>query len=161
MKPKRNPKKLRVERNKNREDDKHRHFALQAGRMIFEEWKRQLINTPTRFDDLPQKVNELGARLAAGVKHPDVLRAMLNIVDMKLGDVYLALKTGVLHVMVHAICPNETRHAGTIMICNNSFDTLVSRESWNNKSTRIACPACGGLIHWKSMKPVKTVVEGN
>ena len=161
MKPKKNPKKIRVERNKNREDDKHRRFALQAGRVIYEEWKQQLINTPTRADDLPQKVNELGARLAAGVKHPEVLQAMLDIVDMKLGDVYLALKTGVLHVRVHAICPNILKHAGTEMICNNSFDTLVSRESWNDKSTRIACPACGGLIRWKSMKPVKTVVGEN
>lgn len=129
--------------------------ALEAGRLIYESWKENLMNTPTRPDELPGKLNELAMELSEKVKHPDVLDAMLRIVDLKISDTFAAQKTGLFTMKVHAICPNVSKVNNVEMICNMAFDTLVLREKWAAKEVRLECPQCGGLIHQKNMKLVQ------
>lgn len=163
MKKKSNPKKVKIsQRSEDRKDAQDRRYALESGRRIYEDWKQRLMAVPLRSDDLANKVNELGAELSQKVKHPEVLRAMLDIVDMKLADVYLAMKTGALHMRVNVVCPNTSRVNNVeLTICNYQFDTLVSRANWGEGKVRIQCPTCGGLIHQKNMVPVVNKVGEN
>lgn len=132
---------------------------LIKGRDIYEAWKQKLINTPTLPDELPTRLNELAAELESKVKDKDVIRVIMNVVEMKIGDTLLATKIGLFTLKVHAICPNTVTVNNVDMICNWAGDTLVNRDAWAKGNARFACPTCGGLIHQKSMKLVKTVVN--
>lgn len=126
---------------------------------IYEDWKRSLLGTPTLAKDLPARLNELAARIEAVIQDKHLARTIVEMINLKIGDTFLAKNVSQFMMKVHALCSNEIQVNNIAMICNWAGDALVNRVNWFKKQARFMCPNCKGLIHQKSMKEIKTIVN--
>jgi len=61
--------------------DKSREEALIHGRLLWEAFRKQFVNTPALPADLPGRFIALREKLTKEIKHPEVLQQMLDMVD--------------------------------------------------------------------------------